>query len=216
MTDNFISRIPFTHHGKAGQIEVHYKSNNDPVKTGFDILKNLNFELHESLGYPTMHAKIIDYQGTGYRTSFAWIQVVTTYCQSSEPIENKYIDVDVAPDLYNLGIPFYSFGNLPEIFDAPCHNIGSNLRLKWVADTFLTTMPDRSNNETISYLAGFKWGYVEHRSTDNLPVVILPLEITDGASWNHCLELLRDQFNLNPRFFITWEVYKSSEDAGFH
>ena len=33
--------LPFTLHERNGEVEVHYATNDDVVKSGFDILKNL-------------------------------------------------------------------------------------------------------------------------------------------------------------------------------
>jgi len=187
--------IPFIHHSIDGEIETFYEPNTDPIKAGLDAMKGINFKLEESIGYPTMHARIV-YHSSGIRTSMAWIQIITDYFNANVEAgqEKIFIDIDVSPTFRDLGVPFYSYGNLPEIFDAPSNNIGNYSTLKWVADTFLTTLPDRTNDHTISFLAGFRWGYIECARELQKPVAILPLQIIDGSYWNSKLHLLREQF----------------------
>jgi len=66
--------------------------------------------------------------------------------------------------------------------------------LEWVADTFLTTVPLRSRDEEISWLLGFRWGYIEYDTPEQRPVILLPLEITEERDWNAHLSFLADQF----------------------
>lgn len=49
-------------------------------------------------------------------------------------------------------------------FDAPCNNYYEGAKLVWKADTFLVSMPSYVNNERISFLAGFQWGFKEYRN----------------------------------------------------
>ncbi|MGE5551153.1 MAG: hypothetical protein ACM3ZC_11590, partial [Bacteroidota bacterium] len=67
-------------------------------------------------------------------------------------------------------------------------------RLEWIADTFLVTLPSRINDDTISYLLGFRWGYEESRDKGNHQVKVLPLEVTNHMMWTKHLPLLRGEF----------------------
>jgi len=102
--------------------------------------------------------------------------------------------VDMMPSMLTFDIQFGSFGFLPEMFDSPCYNIGNCAKLKWIADTFLTTVPSRSNEEKISHLAGFRWGYIEYDNPKRNPTTILPLQAISKDVWNSHLNLLRKQF----------------------
>jgi len=190
-------RIPFVLHGCRGHVAVDYGKNDDPVRAGFDILPGLGFSIALCRGYPVMQATIEDYEGSGYRTFCGWIQIVTDEFRDHDQgktIVERFVSVDVAPSMRESGIPFACFGYLPQLFDAPCHNLGKHAELTWVADTFLTTVPARSNKEEISWLLGFRWGYMEYDPAEQKPVALLPLEITGADVWNSRLPFLRKEF----------------------
>lgn len=189
--------LPFTLHERNGEVEVHYATNDDVVKSGFDILKNLNFDPQRCLGYPTMHARIAHYGGTGYRTACCWIQVITDrfYATPESKVAQEIsVGVDCASAMKALGVPFFSYGYLPEIYDAPCNNLGSHSKLECVADTFLTSMPSRANGDMIHRLAGFRWGYIESDVQGQRRVELLPLQVTTPDAWNKHLALMRNEF----------------------
>lgn len=186
------TQIPFIHLDRCGIVEVNYEPISDPVKTGLDTIRD--FDISRCVGFPSMHAKI-HYEGSGIRSCFGWIQLITDYQTKLDNTEVVEFDVDVSQNMRKLGVPFYSYGNLPEIYDPPNNNIGNNSRLKWVADTFLTTLPHRSNKDTVGYILGFRWGYIEYAPELNLPVEIIPLQVTDATYWNEHLKLFREQFD---------------------
>lgn len=105
-----------------------------------------------------------------------------------------FVSADVAPSFHEADAPFSSYGYLPQLFDAPCLNLGNYVELSWTADTFLTTVPVRSRDEEISWLLGFRGGYVENDILDEKPT-LLPLEVTDGQVWNKHLAYLRKQYS---------------------
>jgi hypothetical protein len=195
--DRPAAQIPFRLNGYDGTAAVFYGMNDDPRKAGFDMIPGLNFNVDICRGYPLMHARIEKYAASGYRTACAWIQIVTnsrvrSTVQGEMDIE-KSVSIDIAPAMSEAGIPFASFGNYPQIFDAPCYNLGSDAELKWVADTFLTTLPMRSKTEEIRWLLGFRWGYIEYENPEENPVVLLPLAVTDPSIWNNHLDFLRNE-----------------------
>jgi len=196
--DKVAKLIPFNLNGHNGEVAVYYGKNDYSVKAGFDILSGLNFDINLCRGFPVMHAKIENYEGSGYRTFCGWIQIVIDEFFKSYDDEKtkgkKFISVDIAPSMRSSGIPFASFGHLPRFFDAPCHNLGEYAKLKWVADTFLTTVPLREDKEQISWLLGFRWGYIEHDTPEQKPTLILPLEVTGAHVWNSHLPLLKKEF----------------------
>jgi hypothetical protein len=188
--------IPFSLNEHDGKVVVYYGKNDDPIKAGFDIVPDLNFEIDLVRGYPMMHARVENYSGSGYRMLCGWIQIVTEEFYPSEGGRiDKSVFVDVLPSMQVFGIPFASFGYLPQLFDAPAHNIGKHAKLRWVADTFLTTVPMRSTEGRISCITGFRWGYVEHDNPKRKPTSILPLEIISKEVWNSHVPLLEKEYN---------------------
>lgn len=199
-------KIPFRHNDRRGLAVVSYGRNEDPVKAGFDSLSELSydslaalgFDINLTIGYPSMHAWIETYEGYGYRTILGWVQVVTDKYYDSYESENDPVEVEVSVDRYQpfqkLELPFFAYGNLPQAFDAPCLNLSQHAKLEWIADTFLTTVPIRSRDEKISWLLGFRWGYIEYDTPDKRPVILLPLEITGEKDWNAHVQFLTDQF----------------------
>jgi len=195
--NNLITQIPFCLNDKKGIVEVCYEKNNSVHKSGFDLLSGLNFNAEMCIGYPTMRASIKSYEGTGYYTACAWIQIITdrffSLVKDTSPKE-IVSEVDVSNNMRKREVPFFSYGYPAEIYDAPCNNLGKYARLEWIADTFLVTLPSRMNNDIISYLVGFRWGYEESEIETNRHVKILPLEVTDSTVWNGHLAMLRDNF----------------------
>lgn len=187
--------IPFKLYKHGGRVVIFYGKNDDPVKVGLDIIPNLNFDINLCRGFPVIHARI-NYSGHGYRQLFGWIQIVTDeYYKSKEKgRKERRIFVDLIPSMLTSGIPFASFGFLPELFDAPCYNIGNYAKLRWIADSFLTTVPMRSKKEKISYIAGFRWGYIEYDNPKQNPPSMLPLQAISKDVWNSHLSLLKKQY----------------------
>lgn len=189
--------IPFELNKKLGTLEVQYAPNCDITESGFDLLSGLGFDPNMAIGYPTMRAFVRSYEGTGYYTASAWIQIVTRQ-EFASPDDAEpaavIVSVDVNDTLDILGVPFFGMGFPAEIYDAPCCNLGDCARLEWVADTFFVTMPSRINDNTIFHLAGFQWGYVEYDLNAKRQVEINPLVVTDSAQWQKHLPLLRKQF----------------------
>jgi hypothetical protein len=196
--DKVTALIPFTLKGYDGKVAVYYGVNDDPIRVGFDSLTGLNFDIDLCRGYPVIHARIKSYEGSGYRTFCGWIQVVTSVYLDSHERKNAqaetFVSVDVAPVFHDSDIPFASFGNCPQLFDAPCLNLGKYAELIWTADTFLTTMPIRSRNDEISWLLGFRWGYMETDIPDRAPR-LLPLEVTATQVWNSHIPFLQKQYS---------------------
>jgi len=188
-------RIPFRLHGRGGSVSVFYGANDDAVASGFDMLAGLGFDAELCRGYPVMRAWIDAYAGSGYRTLCGWVQVITnTFYDSYDadaPPARQAISIDVAPAMSELAMPFAAFGSLPQIFDAPCRNLQGHARLRWAADTFLTTLPGRSREEEIGRVLSFRWGYVEYDEPEQRPVSLLPLEVTEADAWNRHLPLLQ-------------------------
>ena len=191
-----ITTIPFDLNGKPGVLEVDYAPNQSLTASGFDLLAGCGFDVNMCLGCPTMRAYVRSYEGTGYYTASAWIQVITRReflsVESGEPAA-IVSSVDVNDTLDELGVPFFAMGYPAEIYDAPCNNLGNCGKLEWLADTFLVTMPSRINDNTIAPLAGFSWGYAEYDLDGKRRVEIKPLVVTGVPQWQRHLPYLRRQ-----------------------
>jgi len=200
--DRVAESIPFHLKGYDGIVSVYYGANTDPHKAGFDALPGISFDVSACLGYPVMAARIEAYHGAGYRMLCGWIQIITSvYTDSRDGGDTRtetFVSLDVAPSLQEADLPFCTFGFLPQMFDAPCLNLGDHAELRWTADTFLTTVPLRSRAEGISRLLGFRWGYIENNVPDEAPT-LLPLEVTGEQAWHEHLAYLREQYG-NWRF----------------
>jgi hypothetical protein len=192
-----IMKIPFMLNRKQGTLIVEYKPNQSIIESGFDLLAGLGFDVNMAIGYPTMRGVVSAYEGTGYYTASAWIQIITR--REFDRVDSKkpakiITSVDVNDTLFDLGVPFFAMGFPAEIYDAPCCNLGEAEKLAWIADTFFVTMPSRINNNTIGRIAGYQWGYIEYDQDEKRNVEILPLKVTDESHWQEHLPLLRGQF----------------------
>jgi hypothetical protein len=189
--------IPFSSFGKTGSIEVVYKENLNAEASGFEILKNLVSDVNMCLGYPTVRASVKKYPGDGYYRYCGWIQVLMMEfyadVDSKTPDEIHY-DADVLPVMKENGLPFFAYGYPAVLYDAPCNNFFFGAKLVWKAETFLISMPSYVNNNTISCLAGFRWGYIECSAEGQKHVDITPIEISDAACWEAHLGMLRREF----------------------
>lgn len=190
--------LNFELNDKKGVIHVDYTSNNNVHESGFDMLTHLGFDVNMCIGYPIVHAYIKDFEATGYRRLCGWIQVLkceyfNSYKDTS-PADTKFF-TDSFPD-YDL--PFFAFGYPAELYDAPCNNlIAPYEKLTWTAYTYLVTMPTHLTQNTVSYLAGFQWGYTEWNEADKREVMLSPLKKISYDDWKSKLELLQEQF---PKF----------------
>ena len=195
--DQVAASIPFTLRGYNGNVVVYYGVNDDPVKAGMDSIPGLNQVLDLTYGYPVIHARIQEYAGSGYRTFCGWLQIITSAyfdSQDGKLIQtNKVFSVDIAPTFGEADVPFFSSGFMPELFDAPCLNLGNHTELHWTADAFLVSIPIKSREEGITRLLGFRWGYRENNIPDQKPEPF-PLEITDAQTWTDHLPFLQKQY----------------------
>jgi len=190
--------IPFNLRGYDGKVAVYYGVNDDPVRAGMDSIPGLNNVLDMTYGYPVIHARIQEYEGSGYRTFCGWLQVITSVYideQNGKRVEaNKIFSVDIAPTFNESDLPFFSSGFMPELFDAPCLNLGNHTELHWTADAFLTSIPIKSRDEGVTRLLGFRWGYSENNTPDQKPKPI-PLQVTDAQVWNDHLPFLQEKYS---------------------
>ena len=182
--------IPFSHMARQGLLIADYKKNPGAVESGFDAL-NVSFDRELCTMYPTVHAFIESYEGTGYRTDMAFVQIITRQETLHDETTRTLISCDNCFD----ALPFFAYGYPPAMYDAPCHNLNSCKKLLWTADTFLVTTPSRMNSHTVSFLAGFSWGYSEWDNYGSeVAAEMLPIKEIQGSVWNSHLELLRKDF----------------------
>lgn len=135
----------------------------------------------------------VAYDGTGYRTSAGWIQVVHTTRTWPDATIMVAGEVDLGQVWAETASPFFAHGYPPAIYDAPSNNLNGADHLEWRADTFLTTVPIRSRAEPIMLLASFSWGYSESAEPETTPTILAPVA-TSSQCWNDCSELFQRDF----------------------
>jgi hypothetical protein len=175
--------IPFHLRGYNGWVSVCYLTNTDPAAWGFNLLA-LPFDISLAAGFPVCWATI-DYAGVGYHAVMGWIQVVTVTDSSGRTRSS----VDVSPIFWQTDSPFADFGHLPTLFDAPGPNL-PRANETWVAESFLTIVPDVARSRRVRAVLGFRWGYDlrEMRATPR------SLELTSAADWRRCVAVLRERY----------------------
>jgi hypothetical protein len=148
-------RMSFRLRDVDGVVRVRYGVNDDPAKWGFDRL-GLDFDVEVARGFPIIEARV-DYPADGYAGSVGWVQAVRYWVNGqSEP---KLVAPDVAPQLKGAGVPYFSFGLEPTLFDAPAT---TDRDMVWRAAAFLTQTPDLLMSRTVGAVCGFTWGYDVH------------------------------------------------------
>jgi len=182
-----ILEIPYKQNEKSCLLYVEYGVNTDPITSGFEIVKNLVPDLNICIGYPTMHAFVKEHEGYGFCKYCGFIQVVT---MKSENENIKIVDV---PQSMN-DIPFFAYGYPGEIYDAPVNNYGLGNELEWTAKTFVVDMPSFINDNYISFLAGFKWGYTESNSDNEKKIELMPIEMINKANWIQEIPFLKENY----------------------
>lgn len=188
-----ILQIPFELRGKTNLLEVVYKANNSASESGFNSLLNLNFNLDYIIGYPTMHTYISKNECTGYDRMCGWIQLVKREYCSSEALDEPD-EVKLSLDSGDPNVLYFAYGYPAEIYDAPCFNLNGNFKGKWTAYTYLVDVASRMNNNKISFLAGFQWGYEESFINNNLSVNMMDIKEIDIKVWLEHILFLKTQF----------------------
>ena len=184
--------IPFKLKGFSGKVAVEYRADSDPAAVGFDTLPGM-VDPDLCLDYPVLHASVRSYGGMGYRALTGWIQVITAegYMSEDDKEAESFETVDQLPAFQGLDLPFMSVGYPAEFFNAPAGSIGNYVKLRWTADTFLTTVPLLSQDEeVIERIASFRWGFIE---IEGIPKpTIIPIEVTDEKAWLSKLNFLQE------------------------
>ena len=188
-------QIPFAFKGIPNMLEVAYKASESNAETGFDMF-DLPFDPAICIGYPTIHACIKDMKNTGYRRLCGWIQLVKLEYFSSEKLDKPY-NIELFIDTSDPAKIYFAYGYPAELYDAPCYNIGSNVKGTWTAYTYLVDVASELNNNTISFLAGVQWGYTEEMKNGNLHVQMFDIKEIDITQWREHIPQMKADF---PKF----------------
>ena len=190
-------KIPFIMNERSGWMQVEYQANTSVEESGFDVLRHkLPFPAEKCLGFPTMRAWVDQYEGTGYYTASAWIQLIRSerwVKQGHSSSRTIQWDLDTNPAMVEAGVPFFAQGYPAVIYDAPCGNLVDDDRLDWQAETYFVTMPSPINDFTITALAGFRWGCVEWQDGSDQRVAIHDLQTLGQNHWQRRLPWLQEQ-----------------------
>jgi hypothetical protein len=166
----------------AGRVRVAYSANSDPRRWGYHLL-GLDFNIDVARGFPVIEARV-EYPAEGYAAYFGWIQIVRYWIGGND---EPTVIMDVAPQLREARMPYFSFGIQPVLFDAPCSS-GENVT--WRAWSFLTFTPDCVMTSVVEPACGFRWGYDLLAGTPT-PITLLPV---GRAEWLDVREELRKRF----------------------
>jgi hypothetical protein len=134
-----------------GRVRIRYGRNEDPRRWGYDLL-GLDFETGVAHGFPVIEAEV-EYPAEGYAAIMSWIQVVRYWVGAQQ---EPTVIVDVAPQLREARMPYFSFGIRPRFFDAPAI---TERNVVWRAWAFLTYSPDALMTPVVEPACGFRWGY---------------------------------------------------------
>ncbi len=160
--------IPFRLRNKENNVIVEYKEMQSPEESGFRAL-NVPFDVNKCIGYPMVHAYLDDINLKGYERYCGFIQIMRREEYNTVAQEER-VNVRYELDCPSTIRPYFCVGYPAELFDAPCNNLGDNKKLIWTAYTYLVDPPSRMNDNQLTFLAGFSWGYVE--STDGVECII--------------------------------------------
>lgn len=189
-TKNMDLQIPYLLHSQEGKVHISIDSNNDPIRWGFDVLYSGNRPLEGIKGFPVCTAKV-HYEGDGYAAVMGWIQFVTFQAEGEKDFT---ILLDRSPQLSESNSPYYSWGYLPTLFDAPAMLMPDHSkkpRIHWTADSFLVASPDGVLSKVVVPLASFSWGY---KTLADKKVQIFGAKNTELKDWKRLSEVLRKQF----------------------
>jgi len=192
LTSMTVTRIPFRLRGLKGEVIVEYGANDDPAHWGFgESVLGAEHPPESAVGFPVVQANV-QYEGVGYGAFMGWVQIVRYQVHDKNEL---VIVFDVAPQISETDVPYFSFGIRPTLFDASGF---SEREVTWDADSFLVHTPDGVLTRTINAITGFKWGY-RIRSGQVEPI---PLTVSQEQDWDRNLGDLRGRYP-------TWEFGSS-------
>lgn len=179
----------FRFQGRGGHLAIDHRVNDDIAESGFDMFNRAEFEPEAALGYPTMHAWVERFDGSGYRTATAFIQWIDAHRDDHQGRRIEDRELDVTNACRQGGLPFFAWGYPAALYDAPAQNMRGAISMRWQATTWFVTIPARWTNHQVQPLLGFQWGYQEDASG----VELLPLTDLSLTDWERDNEWLRDQ-----------------------
>lgn len=139
--------MQFSLKNKSGRVHVTVETTHTPNVLAAD---------PGAVGLPNCTATI-DYDGLGYNRLMGWIQFVRSTDNESEGREFE-IDPFDSFKLYNRApTPYAFFGIAPTLFDAPARD--ERVALDWIAHSFLAWSPFQGQQNTVTALGGFSWGF---------------------------------------------------------
>ena len=175
--------VPFEFHGKKNFITVDYREMADEFQSGFHIIP-VPFSPAECRGYPMLHAYFENLSLAGYERYCGFIQFIRReeYADiSAETPARVSYDIDITEDMRARKFPYFALGYPPELFDAPCRNLQGAEKLVWRAYTYLVDVPSRINDNRLTCLAGFSWGYTENSRGE---VSLLDFSLLTKKDWD--------------------------------
>lgn len=187
------TEIPVKLRGVDTRLTVEYRENSSAEDSGFDALVNLPFNQDCCIGYPILHAFFDNMELTGYKRYCGFIQFVEKreFMVGAKDVPcNRSFFLDVSDAMLHAGVPYFAYGYPAELYDAPCKNLENGDKLIWRAYTYLVDIPSRMNQDRLSYLAGFSWGYTEDVSG---PLSLLEFEILSEKNWFEHYSFLKTQ-----------------------
>ena len=180
-----------------GCVRIRYGRNDDPLRWGYGLLGFTSEEIDLARGYPVIEATV-EYAAEGYAALLGWIQVVRYWVGDQE---QPTVIVDVAPQMRDGGVPYFSWGIQPTLFDAP--SFFGEPNVVWRAWSFLTYTPDALMTPVVEPACGFRWGY-DTRDGSIEPTDLSPAGLSE---WLDIREDLRAQY---PRWSFEGDDWRPS------
>ncbi|MEW9677870.1 hypothetical protein ABRT01_17170 [Lentibacillus sp. L22] len=168
----------------SGKVNIKYGINKDPKFWGFLSL-DLPFDIEIAKNFPVCEASV-SYNGKGYNSVFGWIQTVDMDIKDDN-YQSSFVDVGAL--FKGIDMPFFSFGNNPTLFDAPCMINVSNVN--WTAQSFLVAVGNIIRTTNVYYVIGFEWGY---EVIDDVPQ-IKPIKQLKMKDWNTKVDFLNREYS---------------------
>ena len=138
-------RLPFTHDGHPGQVDVEIARNDDPETYGC---------WSGSLDLPRCTATVM-YAGLGYHAMLGWVQLVRSDDSESR---GEAFEMDPFGLFEDADSPYCFYGHAPTLFDGPARDHRDDLT--WLAHAFLAATPLRGGQmRRVVPLLGFSWGF---------------------------------------------------------
>ncbi|MBD1221904.1 hypothetical protein [Virgibacillus halodenitrificans] len=175
--------LAFSARNYSGKVNINYGINKEPIIWGFSEL-DLPFNVETAKGFPVCEANV-SYIGKGYHSVFGWIQTIDMDIKDDNQ-QSSFVDVGAL--FKESDMPFFSFGNLPSLFDAPC--IKGVRNMSWTAQAFLVTVGNVMMKKDVFYVIGFEWGY---KIVDGIPH-IKPIKELKMKDWNNKTDFLNKEY----------------------